>query len=59
VHFTRRKNKKLLLESIGEERYLKLVQDLEDPEKIEKTHSAILPRFIETAIAAVSAETVV
>ena len=41
---------KAVLEEFGEARYFSMVDDLNDPSKIARTHQTILPLFLFTAI---------
>jgi homoserine O-succinyltransferase/O-acetyltransferase len=42
--------KKAVIENYGEEKYMQMLDFLDDPEKIEKTESAILPNFYKFAL---------
>ena len=49
-YFRREENKKLVLDNFGEAKYERMMKRIDDPEKLEKTHAAILPKFIAGAV---------
>ena len=50
AYFSLPENKKVVIESFGEEIYNEMMQRMDDPEKLLKTYTTILPRFIRQAI---------
>jgi len=49
-HFRQPERKKQIVSQHGEEKYFEMINLLDDPEAIIKTHKAVLPRFLENAI---------
>jgi len=49
-YFQQREKRNQLIEEQGMENYLAMINDLEDPLKIELTHKTVLPAFIEDAL---------
>ena len=47
-------NKHKVIASFGEEKYDAMMSNMDDPDKIIKTHRIILPKFIRSAIAQLS-----
>ena len=50
VYFALPENKKVVIDSFGEEKYNEMMDRIDDPEKIELTYNTILPKFIQNAI---------
>lgn len=55
-YFRREENKQLVLDNFGEAKYKRMMKRIDDPEKLEKTHAAILPKFIAHAVRKVRQE---
>lgn len=51
AHFSRPDIKLEVIAEHGRDKWLQMMEDLSDPERIRKTHDAILPQFISRAIA--------
>lgn len=49
-HFKQLDKKKFVIEHYGEDKYYRMLRDLNDPNKIELTHDIIIPTFLNTAI---------
>ncbi len=49
-YFQQTEKRTQLIEEQGMEKYLQMIADLEDPQKIELTHRSILPAFMEDAL---------
>ncbi len=49
-HLTQEDRKKSIVDKFGEAKYLEMVSNLEDPDKIKLTRSAVLPAFLNSAI---------
>lgn len=49
-YFSDEENKQIVIESFGEEYYLKMLGYMDDMDKIKKTHQTILPKFIKDAL---------
>lgn len=49
-HFGIDENKEKVIANFGQEKYLSMMEHLNDPDKIELTFNTILPRFIEMAV---------
>lgn len=54
VHFRQPERRKQVVDEYGEERYNHMIAQLDRPDTIRQTRSAILPRFIMDAVAAVN-----
>lgn len=54
VHFSGEAQQQQIITEHGQARYDKMLNDLQDPDKIPLTHDTILPAFLESAIAALS-----
>lgn len=50
AYFSLEENKKIVIDSFGEEKYNEMMDRMDDPEKIELTYNTILPKFIQNAI---------
>ena len=50
VYFSLEENKKVIINSFGEEVYEQMMDRMDDPEKLAKTYNTILPKFIRKAI---------
>ena len=50
AHFSKEENRDKVIKNFGKDKYNDMMEHLDDPDKIEMTHSAILPTFIETSI---------
>ncbi len=50
AYFSLPENKKVVIDSFGEEKYNEMMDRIDDPEKIELTYNTILPKFIRNAI---------
>lgn len=50
AHFLAEVNKHKVVASFGEEKYHSMMESMDDPDKIIKTHRIILPQFIRSAI---------
>jgi homoserine O-succinyltransferase len=50
AYFALPENKKVVIDSFGEEKYIEMMNRIDDPEKIELTYKTILPKFIENSI---------
>lgn len=50
AYFSLPENKKMVINSFGEEKYNEMMDRIDDPEKIELTYNTILPKFIQNAI---------
>lgn len=48
--FALEENKKVVIDSFGEEKYNEMMDRMDDPEKIALTYQTILPKFIQNAI---------
>jgi len=48
-HFQKEEKKKAVIENFGEEKFLNMLESLEDPDKIMLTESVIIPTFLEIA----------
>jgi homoserine O-succinyltransferase len=53
VHFALPENKKVVINSFGEEKYDQMMDRMDDPEKLAMTYNTILPKFIRTAISTI------
>jgi GMP synthase-like glutamine amidotransferase len=53
AYFSLEENKKVVINSFGEEKYNQMMDRIDDPEKIALTYNTILPKFIQNAIAKV------
>ncbi|MFK7776095.1 MAG: type 1 glutamine amidotransferase [Saprospiraceae bacterium] len=49
-HFSKEENKQKIIEEHGLEKFEQMMNDLKDPQRIQKTHSELLPQFIDNAI---------
>lgn len=56
TYFLEEENRNKVILNFGEKKYLEMMEQLDDPEKIELTHSSLLPGFIEMAVEAVNNE---
>jgi GMP synthase-like glutamine amidotransferase len=56
LHFKDEERKKFIMEKYGEQKYKLMIRDLADPMKIKRTNTTILPNFLSSAIAALSAQ---
>ena len=54
IHFSKEKNKQIVIKNFGVEKYDDMMEHMDDPDKIEKTHAVILPKFIANALENVS-----
>lgn len=50
AHFSDEKNKKIVIDNFGEAKYKRMMDRMDDPDKIAKTYAHILPTFINNAI---------
>jgi GMP synthase-like glutamine amidotransferase len=50
AYFALEENKKVVIDSFGQEKYDQMMDRIDDPEKIELTYNTILPKFIQNAI---------
>ncbi|WP_426430553.1 type 1 glutamine amidotransferase [Winogradskyella sp. HB-48] len=50
AYFKLEKNRKIVVESFGEEKYNQMMDRVDDPDKLFLTYNAIIPRFIKNAI---------
>lgn len=50
AYFALEENKKVVIDSFGEEKYNEMMDRMDDPEKIALTYQTILPKFIQNAI---------
>jgi len=50
IHFQKPEKKDFVIEKYGEIKYQQMLKDFEDPDKISKTHNAILPSFMREAV---------
>ena len=50
VHFSKPEMKEKIIRNFDEEKYLSMMEQMDDPEKIQLTHQTILPRFITNAL---------
>jgi GMP synthase-like glutamine amidotransferase len=50
AYFALPENKKVVIDSFGEDKYNEMMDRMDDPEKIELTYNTILPNFIQNAI---------
>ncbi len=53
IYFMEEENRNKVIINFGEEKYLEMMAQLDDPDKIHLTHSTILPGFIEMAVNAI------
>ena len=53
VHLSSDEMKNKIVENFNADKYFRMLSDLNDPEKVEKTHSTILPKFISMSLAAI------
>ncbi|MFK7810753.1 MAG: type 1 glutamine amidotransferase [Saprospiraceae bacterium] len=53
-HFQKEENKQKVIANFGEQKYEDMIEHLEDPDKVEATHSVILPDFLNNAIAKIN-----
>ena len=44
--------KEMVIRNYGEEKWLSMIEQLNDPEKIEKTYSTLLPHFLQSSLKA-------
>ena len=49
-HFSKEEMKNKVIENFSKEKYYNMMEDVDDPKKVEKTHAVILPNFIEHAL---------
>jgi homoserine O-succinyltransferase len=54
IHFSKEKNRQIVIKNFGEQKYDDMMAHMEDPDKIMKTHAIILPKFIANALEQVS-----
>ena len=54
IHFSKEKNKQIVIKNFGEQKYDDMMAHMDDPDKIRKTHATILPKFIANALKQVS-----
>jgi GMP synthase-like glutamine amidotransferase len=50
AHFNREENKKIVISNFSKRKYNNMMEHLDDPDKISKTHATILPKFITYAL---------
>ena len=50
AYFALEANKKVVIDSFGEDKYFQMMNRMDDPEKIALTYRTILPKFIQNAI---------
>lgn len=50
AYFNREENKKKVIDSFGEEKYVQMMDRIDDPDKVAMTYKTILPKFIQKAI---------
>lgn len=50
AYFSLEENKKIIVESFGEEKYNQMMDHMDDPDKVALTYRTILPKFIQNAI---------
>ncbi|MBT8400165.1 MAG: GMP synthase, partial [Rhodothermia bacterium] len=55
-HFSQSKRRQHIIEHHGEEKYDRIIHRLEDPNYLDRTHRAVLPSFLESAVEARVAE---
>lgn len=51
AYFKLEENKKVVIESFGEDKYNQMMDRMDDPEKVTLTYNTIIPGFIENALA--------
>lgn len=51
VHFMKAENREKVIKNFSEEKYESMLQQLDNPDKVELTHRTILPNFIEQSVA--------
>jgi GMP synthase-like glutamine amidotransferase len=56
AHFSRPEIKQEVIADHGREKWLQLIEDLNDPQAIQRTHNAIIPGFLERATTALLEE---
>lgn len=49
-YFQEREKRNQLIQELGMDKYMGMIEDLEDPNKIELTHNTLLPTFLKDAI---------
>ena len=59
AHFQEPERSKSIIEEHGQEKYQRLLEDLEDPNKIALTHERVLPEFLNRAINLLQEEVVI
>lgn len=52
IHFEKQDIKENIIKNFGKEKYISMMEQIDDPEKIEMTHDTVLPLFIENALEA-------
>ena len=55
-HFLSPERRKHIVETHSQEKYLRMIEHLNDPDKIGLTHDVVLPQFLNRAIRAVQGE---
>lgn len=50
IHFSKPEMKEKIIRNFDEEKYLSMMEQMDDPKKIHLTHQTILPRFITNAL---------
>lgn len=50
IHFEKEDIRKAVIDNYGEDKYTRMMEQIDDPDKIELTHDTILPTFLENAI---------
>jgi GMP synthase-like glutamine amidotransferase len=50
MYLQRADKKKTVIEGYGEEKWKNMIQQLNDPDKIRKTYSQVIPNFLNVAI---------
>lgn len=50
AHFSKEENKQIVIDNFGEAKYQRMMDRMDDPDKIAKTYAHILPTFISNAI---------
>jgi GMP synthase-like glutamine amidotransferase len=53
IHFALEENKNAIVRNFGEEKYVQMMDRIDDPDKIIMTYGTILPKFIKNAISSI------
>jgi homoserine O-succinyltransferase/O-acetyltransferase len=55
IYFEKKENRQKVIDNFGEEKYMSMMDHIDDPDKIELTHDTILPAFIDHAVESIYA----